>query len=151
MAGGWAKLSQGRSPRDAAPPVAFSGNTLCKCAWEEALKTSSSPLATVLSTFDFNFIDTANCKQKFGHVFLNPGERHSHDTRNDRTVTLCTLRAATVLSRDCRADFGPPLTKKVTSHSRDGPGVSRHHCGQTLYLAPGCGIPPSSLPLPRPE
>ena len=54
---------------------------------------------------------------------LNPGERHSRDTRDDGTVTLCTLRAATVLSRDCRADFGRPLTKKVVSHSRDGPGV----------------------------
>ena len=55
---------------------------------------------------------------------LNPGERHSRDTRDDGTVTLCTLRAATVLSRDCRADFGRPLTKKVMSHSRDGPGVT---------------------------
>ena len=39
-------------------------------------------------------------------------------------MTLCTLRAATVLSRDCRADFGRPLRKKVMSHSRDGPGVT---------------------------
>ena len=55
---------------------------------------------------------------------LNPGERHSRDTRDDGTVTLCTLRAATVLSRDCRVDFGRPLTsKKVMSHSCDGPGV----------------------------
>ena len=55
---------------------------------------------------------------------LNPGERHSRDTRDDGTVTLCTLRAATVLSRDCRAHFGRRLTKKVMSHSRDGPGVT---------------------------
>ena len=46
-----------------------------------------------------------------GHFFkggghLNPGERHSRDTRDDGTVTLCTLRAATVLSRDSCADFG---------------------------------------------
>ena len=65
---------------------------------------------------------------KIGHFFkggdLNPGERHSRDTRDDGTVTLCTLRTATVLSRDCRADFGRPLTKKVMSHSRDGPGVT---------------------------
>ena len=54
---------------------------------------------------------------------LNPGEQHSRDTRDDGTVTLCTLRAATVLSRDCRADFGLPLIKKVMSHSCDGPGV----------------------------
>ena len=55
---------------------------------------------------------------------LNSRERHSRDTRDDGTVTLCTLRAATVLSRDCRADFGRRLTKKVMSHSRDGPGVT---------------------------
>ena len=55
---------------------------------------------------------------------LNPGELHSRDTRDDGKVTLCTLRAATVLSRDCRADFGRPSTKKVMSHSRDGPGVT---------------------------
>ena len=55
---------------------------------------------------------------------LTPGERHSRDTRDDGTVTLCTLRAATVLSCDCCADFGRPLTKKVMSHSRDGPGVT---------------------------
>ena len=74
---------------------------------------------------------------------LNTGERHSRDTRDDGTVTLCTLCAATVLSRDCRADFGRPLTKKVMSHSRDGPDrVSRHHRGQTLYLSQGVGIPP---------
>ena len=36
---------------------------------------------------------------------LDPGERHSRDTRDDGTVTLCTLRAATVLSRNCRADL----------------------------------------------
>ena len=55
---------------------------------------------------------------------LNPGERHSRDTRDDGMVTLCTLCAATVLSRDCRADFGRHLTKKVMLHSRDGPGVT---------------------------
>ena len=55
---------------------------------------------------------------------LNMEERHSRDTRDDGTVTLCTLHTATVLSRDCRASFGRPLTKKVMSHSRDGPGVT---------------------------
>ena len=43
---------------------------------------------------------------------LNPGERHLRDTRDDGTVTLCTLRAATVLSRDCRADFWSSLDKE---------------------------------------
>ena len=43
---------------------------------------------------------------------LNPGERHSRDTRDDGTVTLCTLRPATVLSRDCRADFGRHSNKE---------------------------------------
>ena len=76
---------------------------------------------------------------------LNPGERHSRVTRDDGTVTLCALRTATVLSRNCCADFGRLLTKKVMSRSRDGPGFM-HHCGQTLYLSRRCGIP--SLPVP---
>ena len=42
---------------------------------------------------------------------LNPGERHSRDTRDDGTVTLCTLRAATVLSRDSRR-FWSSLSKE---------------------------------------
>ena len=46
------------------------------------------------------------------------------DTRHDGTVTLCALRAATVLSRNCCTDLGRPLAKKVMSHSRDGPGVT---------------------------
>ena len=42
------------------------------------------------------------------------------------TATLCTPFAATVtvLSRNFCADFGRPLTKKVMSSSRDGPGVA---------------------------
>ena len=45
---------------------------------------------------------------------LTRGKRHLRDTRDhhDRSVTLCTLRAATVLSRDCRADFGRLLINK---------------------------------------
>ena len=43
---------------------------------------------------------------------LNLGEQRSRDIRDDSTVTLCTLRAATVLSCDCRADFGRPINKK---------------------------------------
>ena len=39
-------------------------------------------------------------------------------------MTLRALRLATVLSRDCCADFGRALTKKVMSHSRDGPGFT---------------------------
>ena len=89
-----------------------------------------------------------------GHIIvkggdLNPGERHSRDTRDDNTVTLCTLRAATVLSRACRADFGRPLTKKVMC-TRVTVRVSRHHCRQTLYLSPGCGIPPPHCVTPPP-
>ena len=55
---------------------------------------------------------------------LNPGERHSRATRDDGTVTLCARRATTVLSRNCCADFGRPLTTKVLSHSRDSLGVT---------------------------
>ena len=55
---------------------------------------------------------------------LNLGERHSHVTRDDGTVTLSTLRPTTVLSRNCCADFGRPLAKKVMSHSYGGPCVT---------------------------
>ena len=55
---------------------------------------------------------------------LKPGERHSRETRDDGMVTLCTLRTATVLSRNCRPDFACPLAKQVMSHSRDSPGVT---------------------------
>ena len=79
---------------------------------------------------------------------LTPGERHSRDTRDDGTVTLCTLRAATVLSRDCRADFGCPLTKKVMSHSRDGPGVTAPLETNIVPLMAVWNPPP--LPLPPP-
>ena len=89
--------------------------------------------------------------RKGGH--LNSGERHSRDTRDDGTVTLCTLRAATVLSRDCRADFGRPLTKKVMSHSRDGSGVT---APSRTNIVPVTGVwnpPPFHYPLksPRPK
>ena len=77
---------------------------------------------------------------------LNPGERHSRDTRDDGTVTLCTLRAATVLSRDCRADFGRPLTKKVMSHSRDGPGVTAPSRTNIVPLTRVWNTPPSVTP-----
>ena len=77
---------------------------------------------------------------------LNPGERHSRDTRDDGTVTLCTLHAATVLSRDCRADFGRPLTKKVMSHLRDGPGVTAPSRTNIVPLTRVWNPPPSFTP-----
>ena len=52
------------------------------------------------------------------------GERRSRVTQENGMVTLCTLRTATVLSRNCCADFGCPLTMKIMSRSRDGPGVT---------------------------
>ena len=59
------------------------------------------------------------------HKGPQAGEQHSHVTRDDGTVTLCSLRAATVLSCDCCTDFGRPLTKpkEAMPHSRDGPGA----------------------------
>ena len=86
---------------------------------------------------------------------LNPGERYLRDTRDDGTpgtVTLCTLRAATVLSRDCRADFGRPLRKKVISHSRDGPGVTAPLRTNVVPLT-GVSSPFRNPPLksPRPK
>ena len=77
---------------------------------------------------------------------LNPGERHSRDTRDDGTVTLCTLRDATVLSCDCRADFGRPLSKKVMSHSRDGPGVTAPLRTNIVPLTGVWNPPPSVTP-----
>ena len=71
---------------------------------------------------------------------LNPGERHSCHTRDDGTVTLCTLRAATVLSHDCRADFGRPLTKKV-------PGVTAPSRANIVPLT-GVWNPPLSVTPP---
>ena len=81
---------------------------------------------------------------------LNPGQRHSRDTRYDGTVTLCTLCAATVLSRDCRADFGRPLTKKVMSHSRDGPGVTAPSRTNIVPLTGVWNPPPFRYPPPPP-
>ena len=78
---------------------------------------------------------------------LNPGERHSRDKRDDGTVTLCTLRAATVLSHNCGADFGRPLRKKVMLHSRDGPGVTAP-LGTNCTSHRGVESPPSVTPPP---
>ena len=77
---------------------------------------------------------------------LNPGEGHARDIRDDGTVTLCTLRAATVLSHDCRADFGRPLTKKVMSHLRDGPGVTAPSRTNIVPLTRVWNPPPSVTP-----
>ena len=63
-------------------------------------------------------------------------------------MTLCTLRAATILSRDCRADFGRPLTKVMMSHLRDGPGVT---APSRTNIVPLTGVwNPPPLPLPPP-
>ena len=61
-------------------------------------------------------------------------------------MTLRALRAATVLSRDCRADFGRPLTKKVVSHSRDGPGVTAPLQTNIVPLTGVWNPPPSDTP-----
>ena len=81
-----------------------------------------------------------------GGLDLNPGERHSRDTPDNGTVTLCTLRAATVLSHDFRADFGRPLTKKVMSHSRDGPEVTAPLRANIVRLTRVWNPPPSFSP-----
>ena len=60
----------------------------------------------------------------FNELDLNPGELHSHATLDDGTVMLFTLRATTVLSRNCCGDFGPPVTKEVMSHSHDSLNVT---------------------------
>ena len=65
---------------------------------------------------------------------------------DDGTVTLCALRAATVLSRNCCADFGRPLTKKVLLHSRDRPGVTAPWRTSIVPLMAVWNTP--SLPVP---
>ena len=81
---------------------------------------------------------------------LIPGEWHSRNTWDDGTVTLCTLRATTVLSRDCRADFGRPSTKEVMSHSRDGPCVTAPLRTNIVPLT-GVWNPPLPFPLKSPR
>ena len=78
---------------------------------------------------------------------LEPGERHSRDTRDDGTVTLCTLRAATVLSRDCLPQIWSSFNSKVMSHSRDGPGVTAPLRTNIVPLT-GVWNPPPSIPPP---
>ena len=76
---------------------------------------------------------------------LTPG----NDMRVSPGMTVRWPRAATVLSRNCCADFRCPLAKKVMSNLQEEVRVSRHHRGRTLYLSQRCGIPPP-LPLPPP-
>ena len=76
-------------------------------------------------------------------------ERHSRVTRDDGTATLCALRAATVMSRSRCADFGRPLTKKVMSHSRDGPGVTAPLRTNIVPLTAVWNRPPSVTPLEK--
>ena len=103
------------------------------------------PFAAPLARPDI--FGTARCHRAFlKGGDLNPGERHSRDTRDDGTVTLCTLHAATVLSRDCRADFGRPLTKNVMSHLRDGPGVTAPSRTNIVPLTRVWNPPPSVTP-----
>ena len=69
-----------------------------------------------------------------------------NDTRVTPGMTV-PVRTATVLSRNCRADFGHRLTKKVMSHSRDSPGVTAPLRTDIVPLrVPGVWNPP--LPLP---
>ena len=79
---------------------------------------------------------------------LNLGERHLRVTWDDGTVTLYALRAAAALSRNCCADFGRPLTQKVMSHSRDGPGVTAPLQTNIVPLTAVWNPPPSATPPP---
>ena len=75
---------------------------------------------------------------------LNPKERHSRDTRDDGTVPWRFAPCALPLY--CHSIVVQILV--VPQHRRryHTRMTVRHHCGQTLSLSPGCGIPP--LPLP---
>ena len=63
-----------------------------------------------------------------------------------RTFLLC-LCAATVLSRNCCADFGRPLAKKVMSHSRDGLVFTAPLPKNIVPLTGVWNPPPSVAPL----
>ena len=83
---------------------------------------------------------------------LNLGEQHSCVTRDDSTMTLCTLRDATVLSHSCCADFGRPLTKEVVLHSHDGPGVTNsENTTAVKHYTSHSGMPPFRYPLKIPD
>ena len=56
-------------------------------------KELSAGLAEITETTD---ITKTSGRAFFKGGDLNPGERHSRDTRDDGTVTLCTPRAAIV-------------------------------------------------------
>ena len=122
------------------------------CAFLQAEATTSM----VLLREGKSVMGPTDCN-KTGHFLrggdLNPGERHSRDTKDDGTVTLCTLRAATVLSHNCRADFGRRLTKKVMSHLRDGPGVTAPLRTNIVPLTevwnPALSVTPPPLKSPR--
>ena len=80
-------------------------------------------------------------------LLLGTGERHSRVTRDDGTVTLCALHAATVLSHKCCTNFGRPLTK-VMSHLRDGLGVTAPLLTNIVPLTAVLNPPPSVTPPP---
>ena len=66
--------------------------------------------------------------------------------------TPLRLPLTTVLSHDCRADFGRPLRKRRWCRTRVTVRVSWRHCGQTSYLSLGWGIPPPfRYPPPPPK
>ena len=111
-------LQKCRSPRqEKCAEKSASDSAARKRGAEESAKKKKAPGPVV-------YILLLQSRAFFEGGDLNPEERHSCDTRDDGTVTLCSMRATTVLSRNCCADFGRPLARKVMSHSRDGPGVT---------------------------
>ena len=80
--------------------------------------------------------------------YLNPGGTTFACHPDDSTVALCTLRATTVLSRNCCTDFGCPSTKKVVSHSRDDPGVTAPLQTNIVPLTAVWKDPPFRYPRP---
>ena len=67
-----------------------------------------------------------------------PAKEKSKEFQKNKERSGCILRAATVLSRNCCADFGRS-TKTVMLLSRDGPGVTALGAGQMGSYANGVG------------
>ena len=77
---------------------------------------------------------------------LNPGERHSRVTRGDGTVTLCALRAATVLlscTQLLRRFWSSRNKGGWGRTSCDGPGVTAPLRTNIVPLTPVWNPPPS--------
>ena len=84
----------------------------------------------------FSVPDVSSSLFVIGHFLrggdLSPGERHSRDTRDDGTVTLCSLRAATCTVTRLSRRFWSSLSKEgdvaLAWRSRCHGTIADKHC-----------------------